>query len=236
MPAVRFVTFDTSHLSTMFFILMLWILFSWLGCRQKSIKTDKTIRWCLAAFLISYDVARALFLIIQFTDTRIFLALPLHLCDLARFAVIITLIWKNQKIWEIAWYWGIGGSLAAIITPDLLFGFPHLFYIAFFFHHAGVVIGSLYMAFSCRFPLQFSSTWRVWIWTHIYALFVFIVNLQMGTNFLYIMRKPDRPTMLDYMGPWPYYLLSMEALLILSLLALYWFFKLVPQKYCRKPA
>ena len=41
---------------------------------------------------------------------------------------------------------------------------------------------------------------------------VALVNLAWGTNFLYLRRKPGAPTLLDWMGPWPVYILVADAL------------------------
>jgi len=50
--------------------------------------------------------------------------LPLQLCDWAM-AVIIVALWTGNRRWlEVAYFWGIGGTLQAIITPNLRYGFP----------------------------------------------------------------------------------------------------------------
>lgn len=57
-----------------------------------------------------------------------------------------------------------------------------------------------------------------------YALVVGAVNANWGWNYGYLCRKPSGPSLLDYLGPWPWYLLSLElvALAMFLLLELPW--------------
>jgi uncharacterized membrane protein YwaF len=58
--------------------------------------------------------------------------------------------------------------------------------------------------------------------TAAWAGLVGLVNLALGTNFMYLCRKPSVPTLLDWMGPWPVYLgtAALAALALFGLLAL----------------
>ncbi len=56
---------------------------------------------------------------------------------------------------------------------------------------------------------------------------VYFINLALGSNYLFIMHKPETASLLDVLGPWPWYILSMEALgfVIFFLLYLPWLVK-----------
>ena len=47
-------------------------------------------------------------------------------------------------------------------------------------------------------------------------------NSLLGSNFAFASRPPDNPSLIDHLGPWPWYLLAMQfiALLFFFLLAL----------------
>jgi len=57
--------------------------------------------------------------------------------------------------------------------------------------------------------------------TNIYWLFCAWVNSQIGSNYLYTHGKLPTPSLLDLLGPHPWYLLSMEALGIVLCMLLY---------------
>jgi uncharacterized membrane protein YwaF len=40
---------------------------------------------------------------------------------------------------------------------------------------------------------------------------IHFVNLAIGSNYLFTIGKPETASLLDVLGPWPLYLLSMEA-------------------------
>ena len=47
------------------------------------------------------------------------LSLPMHLCDWAVAAVVLALLTRRQTAFELAYFWGLAGTLQAILTPDL---------------------------------------------------------------------------------------------------------------------
>ena len=53
--------------------------------------------------------------------------------------------------------------------------------------------------------------WRVWGITNLYAALMLLLNHLWGTNYGYLAHKPSQASLLDYCGPWPWYLLSMEV-------------------------
>ena len=47
------------------------------------------------------------------------------------------------------------------------------------------------------------------------------VNFLTGGNYMFLARKPETASLLDVLGPYPWYLLSLEAVALLLFLVLY---------------
>jgi uncharacterized membrane protein YwaF len=56
------------------------------------------------------------------------------------------------------------------------------------------------------------SMLRTFGWLNIYLLLLIPVNVSLDANYFYLMEKPLNPSILDYFGPWPFYILVCEVL------------------------
>lgn len=153
--------------------------------------------------------------------------LPFHLCDVAAFLAGYALL--SRKVWaqELTYYWGLAATLQALITPALLYDLPHLTYVSFFVHHFAVV------GAACFIPLcdgwRPHETWwrspaRALIWVNFYLIFAGMLNFMLGTNFGFVAHPPENPSLIDHLGPWPFYLISFEVIagILFILLTLPW--------------
>jgi len=141
---------------------------------------------------------------------------PFQLCDLA---VVLTAwaLWSLRPlVSELAYFWGVAGSLQAILTPDVHAGFPSYEWVKFFLTHCGVVLCVTYLAVTGRVSSTPQTVWRVFGLTNLYAAVAGLLNWRFGTNYGYLAHKPLQPSLLDYFGPWPYYILVMEVAALLS--------------------
>ena len=48
-----------------------------------------------------------------------------------------------------------------------------------------------------------------------------VANAAWGTNYLFICEKPEGTTLIELMGPWPYYLIALELFAILIFALMY---------------
>ena len=138
--------------------------------------------------------------------------LPLHLCSLMVWASAYMLFTKNYNIYEMTYFLGIGGATQALLTPDATgYGFPHYRAFQTFIAHGLLVAIPIYMTIVEGFRPTVLSFKRVFIWTNVYMVFIFFLNLVIGSNYLFIGHKPDFPTILDLLSPWPWYIIELEA-------------------------
>ncbi len=143
-------------------------------------------------------------------------SLPLELCSLVLIACILFMFWPNPFTAEIAYFWGLGGVLHAIATPDLGWGFPSWEFILFFWGHGATVLAIAYLIASGSLKPGRASILRMMLALNLYGLAVGTIDAVMGWNYGYLCRKPSMPSLLDYLGPWPWYLLSLELIALIS--------------------
>jgi hypothetical integral membrane protein (TIGR02206 family) len=172
---------------------------------------DAWVRRAMAAVLLGNEAA-AFAVAAQHGAVRV----PLQLCDLATGLCVWALLSLRPRVCELAFFWGLAGSLQAVLTPDLRQGFPDFWWLKFFLGHSLVVLSAVYLAATGRVAAGHAGVWRAWGWTNAYALAVGALNAAWGTNYGYLARKPSQPSLLDYFGPWPYYILVMEAAALAS--------------------
>ncbi len=148
--------------------------------------------------------------------------LPLHLCSIFVWLSIIMLIWKVYPLFEIAYLLGIAGAIQPLLTTEVgVYGFPHFYAFQIFISHGGIITAAVFMATFENFRPTWASIRGMFLWGNLYMLFVTIVNLILGSNYMYTLHKPHIPTLLDSIGPWPWYILSLEILALIFSMLLY---------------
>ncbi|MFD3448886.1 TIGR02206 family membrane protein [Microbacteriaceae bacterium 4G12] len=138
-------------------------------------------------------------------------SLPLELCDISMYGCILLLYTKRYSLFEILYFIGIGGELQAIFTPALSYSFPHFLFFHFFIVHSLVVWTILFFVFVKRFAPSFRSIWKALFFLHLVAGIAFLVNRVTGGNYMFLAHKPKTPSLLNILGPYPWYILSLEG-------------------------
>lgn len=107
-------------------------------------------------------------------------------------------------------YWGLAGTLQALITPDLLHGFPSKEYFLFFVGHSVIVVGVFFLLGKnhhldlATFPRVGQAFGGLLLYTGV----VGALDAAFGWNYGYLRAKPEGSSIVDYMGPWPWYIAS----------------------------
>ncbi|MFC1770472.1 TIGR02206 family membrane protein [Candidatus Margulisiibacteriota bacterium] len=220
-PNGNFELFSLSHILTLVFIVLFNIaIIIWLK-KTKNQKVLHYFEYGWAALLIGQELASYIWL--KSVDAwSIQTSLPLHLCGVGLILAAIMLINKNYFLFEITYFWGFAGSIQALLTPDLTpYPFPHFVYIQFFVCHAAIITAVLYMVFIKKYRPTLKSILKVAIVTNLYMIFIAGFNLITNANYLYICHKPQGASLLDFFGPWPWYILGIEIFGFISCLIYY---------------
>lgn len=131
-------------------------------------------------------------------------SLPLHVCDLLAPVAAWALIRSGRKARAILYFAAVALAGQAVITPTGDQSPTSLRFWLYWILHAGILA-------CCALDLivrGFRPTWRDYVSTALielgYVAVVFSINVAFGWNYGYIGNsKPDTPTLIDSLGPWP---------------------------------
>lgn len=138
--------------------------------------------------------------------------LPFHFCDVAGIAGGIALWTRRQLACEIVYFFGLAGTLQGLLTPNLKFDFPDPRFLVFFLLHGGVVIAAIHVVTSMKHAPRPGAVPRLVAVTLIYAALIGLVNFFLQTNYAFLCHKPEQASLMDSLGPWPWYIASLVGL------------------------
>ena len=133
-------------------------------------------------------------------------ALPLQLCDAAIFVAAAALIVRKQLLVEVTYFWGLAGTIQAVITPDLPQHFPSFPFFQYYVAHGGIVGAALFLVVGLGQWPRRGAVLRVAAITIAYALLVGAIDAATGANYMYLRSKPASASLLDLLGSWPVYI------------------------------
>jgi len=212
----QFVFFSTPHWIALFILFglfySLWILRDWFA----SPKADLRTRWALAILLLTQELSLNIWHL-SIGDWDAGSTLPLHLCGAGIVLAAFMLINRNYLLYELVYFWGLGGAIQALLTPDIgAYGYPHYRFFQFFLSHGTLIFASLYMTWIGGMRPTQRSIWKVLGITNIYMVFIAGFNYLTNGNYLFICHKPVNGSIIDFLGPWPWYILSLEVVAVIS--------------------
>src|SRR6266496_1116084 len=219
--APQFQPFGLPHLGVIFLTIILPFALAAIVRCTKSQRLEKIIIGVLSAVLILNYVVYLIFIRSRgIMDWR--QMLPMQMCDWGMVVVIVAMWTGNQRWFEVAYFWGIGGTLQAVLTPNLRFGFPDWRFISFFTSHCGIIIGVIFLMLTRRYRPYPMSIVRVFIWSELYFVITLIADIYTGHNYGFLLHKPEAFSILSFLSDsWPLYVLQLHGLALLFFLGLY---------------
>jgi hypothetical integral membrane protein (TIGR02206 family) len=227
-----FVLFGLSHLAMLALAVMAPVFLALMVRRWP--RLDPTIRMGLALLLAGGWLSSLVLFGLRGWLT-LANALPLNLCDWAAVALIVALVTRRPFAYELGYFWGLGGTLQGLITPDIAYDFPDPQFIFFAINHAGIITALLYLTFTGQRP-RLVSLPRVAAATILYALVAGLADYLLGTDYGFLAAKPLNPSLLDFLAPWPWYIPELVLIGLVSLLIYYVPFLLLDMSRGRRRA
>src|SRR5271154_7146227 len=139
--------------------------------------------------------------------------LPLQLTDVVSVVSAFALWTSRRRLVELCYLWAMTATLQAIITPDLGYSFPSVYYFTYFIYHDGAVVAACLLVFGERLYLKRGALGRVYLTTLAGACCAGLGDVITGGNYIYLREKPEQSSLLSAMSPWPWYIVETVVLL-----------------------
>lgn len=221
-----FVAYGPSHVAALGILAALAALMVMVGRRLRGDARERSFRRGFSVALLGVEVGFQLYSMLP-QHWGIEHSLPLELCDLAWMAAFVALWSGSRRAGALLYYWGFTLTLQALLTPRLAEEFPSMTFAMFFASHGLTVLAAVYLTFGTG---NVRPTWRLLAFAAVVTLgwgaLILAFNTLAGTNYLFVNHKPPTRSLLDLLGPWPWYLVWEVAIGLLAWAALtlpwYW--------------
>ena len=201
----EFALFTPAHFAPI--LLMLTMIYLIFRSRDKlrAWKHEEKIRYVLAFVLILSDMTYYWRLVgMPSLGANPIDNLPIGVCGWAAIFFSYMVLGKSQRLFDIAYFWLLSGSLFALLTPTpLTYTGPTRFrYYQFWTEHTMGYIAIFYMIFVHKMRPTVRSAVRSYTALLVFAIIAYNVNVMLpGANYLYLARPESAPSVLDILPP-----------------------------------
>ncbi|MBN3553384.1 TIGR02206 family membrane protein [Fictibacillus nanhaiensis] len=204
--ASGFKMFQWEHVLLLVFIFLVSIIMY--GYRNRIRKMHIWKKILITGLIVSETTYHIWAVYNNLWDIHIFL--PLQLCSFNILLCVLLLITDNRRLFAFVYLFGLTGAIQGLLTPELFQEPWHFRFIQYFVAHAFIVWTALYYAIIRSYTISWQLLFQSFFWLNIYALGVYVVDVAIGANYMFLLRKPSNASLMDYMGPYPWYILSLE--------------------------
>jgi hypothetical integral membrane protein (TIGR02206 family) len=215
--ADRFETYGTSHLVVLAICVVGVSAVILAGRRVRGTEAEAHTNHVYAVLIVAVTVPLQIAQLLP-GDWNPRTSLPFQLCDLAWMFAVYALWTRSRLAATVTYLWSVL-TLQAILTPDLGSPFPEPRFLMFWAMHILVVWAAFYLVAGLRILPTWPTYWRTVAITAAWAIAVMVYNVVAETNYGYLNGKPASASILDLLGPWPYYI-AVEIVLIGAVWAL----------------
>jgi hypothetical integral membrane protein (TIGR02206 family) len=210
-----FESFGTVHLGLVLLFVVGALVVVWWGRRHRGSPAEARDGRIFAAAIVCVTVPLHVYELTP-GDWDLGSSVPIQLCDVAWVSAAVAL-W-TRRWWAVSatYYLGLSIVTQGIVTPSLGQDFPDPRFFGFWGMHLLVAWAAFYLTWGSGLRPTWRSYWFTVALTGAWAAAAYCFNLIAGTNYGYLNRKPDSASALDYLGPWPWYVLAEIAIVFVG--------------------
>ena len=139
---------------------------------------------------------------------------------------------RNQKFFDFAYFWGLGGGTMALLTPDIELTFPDIDFITLFSGHGILFFALIYIALAIKQNITFNSYKNAIIFSLYILPIVYVINIIVGgepgfeANLWYLMKAPAGDSLMNFFPNPPLHVIPLFPIVMFVFYLLY-----LPYKY-----
>jgi hypothetical integral membrane protein (TIGR02206 family) len=222
MAATGFQTFGLPHLAVMGLTVAAAVGLSVWVRQADSPRLTRAVCRSIAGLLVANELVYRIHALVAYpADEFLREYLPVHVCGVGAFLTAWVLLRRGGGLaFEIAYFWGLVGTVQATLTPELLEPFPTYWFFRYFIAHCGIIVGVLVATWGLRMRPGPGAIWRAFAVSNAYMAFVALIDWLLGANYMFLCRPPDGVSPFFFL-PWPWYIAFLEAVGLALIALLY---------------
>ena len=140
-----------------------------------------------------------------------------------RASIMLYFITQRREFFIFAFFAGISGAGMAILTPDVLYSFPHIDYVRHMIGHSMILLGVSYAMIIDNQRPYFKDVHRVLLVLTFFLILMYPINYLLGppANYWYVMEKPPGLNVTGFMRDEPYHMIDIYILAIIVCYSIY---------------
>jgi hypothetical integral membrane protein (TIGR02206 family) len=212
-----FTFFSMTHVVTLVLFFLACFLFVYY--RKKLTSYSRIVKWTLFITLILCEVSFHLWLIL--TQQWEVGDLPLQLCSLSTFLSLFLFLKKSQKVFNLLFFIGLLPAILSMVTPDIVYQFPHFRFLKYFLHHSAIPLAVLYFILFEGYRVPRKAIITSYLTLNVIAVPVFFLNVWLDTNFFFLASPSESETLLSFFGSGIMYYINLEIAAIIVFIITY---------------
>lgn len=209
------------HVSMVLFVIALAILTSVAGVRMKRTGHLQQFSNWLGVSLLGLWITYNVYYFLP-ANFRLDTSLPLHVCDFMAIVASLSLIKPGRKTSALLYFCALALTSQAILTPTGNQDPTTLRFWLFWFLHGGIISAAIYDLVVRKYQPVFKDCLFVIGCDFLYVAVILPLDVILGWNYGFIGNiKPDTPTIIDALGPWPQRIVWMVGLVVIVQLIMY---------------
>jgi hypothetical integral membrane protein (TIGR02206 family) len=205
----EFHMYSWTHLFAVAGVLGLTAGLAWLGRRWRGTAPGRALLWGWVGFVAALQVVSIIFYAVwpKFAWGH---SLPLEVCDLAGIVAALALSLRNRTLRTVLYYWGIGLSTQALVTPIVRTGPTTFRFYMFWVTHAAILGSAVYVLAVEGYRPRWRDLGVITLVLLAYGAVIIPLDVAFGFDYGFAGNAQiGATTIVDFLGPWPLRLVFM---------------------------